>query len=162
MDLLEASYVTKVESLILDSESPIPSARTYHASCLVDKFMVVSGGEANNTDMTDLWALNVLKKMWYELEIPDINCFKAKRFHSISVISGNRLVTFGGCHSEYVHLNDVNLFNMDNFVQSDGENKIVSCVKLDFKRDLALPGTRWGHAAVVNDDKVYILGGRNE
>ena len=38
----------------------------------------------------------------------------------------------------------------------------MSCVKLDFKRDLALPGTRWGHAAVVNDDKVYILGGRNE
>ena len=162
MGLLDSTYITTVESLELDNQSPIPSARTYHASCLVDKFMIVSGGESNNTDMNDMWALNILKKIWYQLEIQELSCFTAKRFHTISLISGNKVVTFGGCHSEYAHLNDVNVFDLDLFVQSDGENKVVDCVKLNFKGDLALPSTRWGHAAVTNDDKVYILGGRNE
>ena len=39
---------------------------------------------------------------------------------------------------------------------------MISCVKLDFRQDFNLPNTRWGHAAAVHDDKVYILGGRNE
>ena len=86
---LEANCTTKVESVWLAFESPKPSERTYHASCLVEKFMIVSGGEANNTDLSDMWAFNILDKTWYELEIPEIHCFQAKRFHSISSVSGN-------------------------------------------------------------------------
>ena len=37
-------------------------------------------------------------------------------------MSKNRLVSFGGCHSEYVHLNDVNVFDLDAFIKSDGSN----------------------------------------
>ena len=55
---------TKVERMRLAEGSPMPSPRTYHASCLVDKFMVVSGGEANNTDMTDMWALKIEEGRW--------------------------------------------------------------------------------------------------
>ena len=86
---VEANCTTKVESVSLALENSTPSARTYHASCLVKKFMVVSGGEANNTDLSDLWAFNILDKTWYELEILEIHCFQAKRFHSISAVSQN-------------------------------------------------------------------------
>ena len=71
----ETTYITRVEKLNLKEDSPIPSARTYHASCLVSKFMVISGGEANNTDMTDMWALDIIKKRWAELEISEVHCF---------------------------------------------------------------------------------------
>lgn len=60
----QLSRRTKVERMRLAEGSPMPSPRTYHASCLVDKFMVVSGGEANNTDMTDMWALNIEEGKW--------------------------------------------------------------------------------------------------
>ena len=140
----------------------MPSPRTYHASCLVDKYMVVSGGEANNTDMTDMWALDIEEGRWCQFEIPDINCFQAKRFHSISALSESRVVTFGGCHSEYVHLNDVNVFFLNDFVKSNGANLQVKCIKLDFRGDTSLPDTRWGHSAAVYCDKIYILGGINE
>ena len=45
-------------------------------------------------------------------------CFKAKRFHTVSAISRNRVISFGGCHSEYVHLNDLNIFDLTDFVES--------------------------------------------
>ena len=77
-------------------------------------------------------------------------------------MTDNRVVTFGGCHSEYVHLNDVNVFYLNDFVKSNGDSPIIKCIKLDFRGDSALPNTRWGHTAAVYDDKIYILGGRNE
>ena len=111
---------TRVERITLAEGTPLPSPRTYHASCLVDKYMVVSGGEANNTDMTDMWALDIELCKWHQFEISDVSCFQAKRFHSLSAMSDNRVVTFGGCHSEYVHLNDVNVFYLNDFVKSGG------------------------------------------
>ncbi len=36
----------------------MPSARTYHASCLAGKYMITIGGEANS-DLKDLWALDL-------------------------------------------------------------------------------------------------------
>ena len=153
---------TRVERISLAEGTLLPSPRTYHASCLVDKYMVVSGGEANNTDMTDMWALDIEECRWHQLEISDVSCFQAKRFHSLSAMSENRVVTFGGCHSEYVHLNDVNVFYLNDFVKSDGKTPQVKCVKLDFRGDSALPNTRWGHSAAVHEDRIYILGGRNE
>jgi len=104
--------------MMLEDNSPMPQPRTYHASCLVNQFMVVIGGEANNTDMSDFWALDMEKGRWYHLELSDKENFKAKRFLSATAISGNRLVTFGGCHSEYVHMNDVHIFDLSEFVAS--------------------------------------------
>lgn len=71
-------------------------------------------------------------------------------------------MSFGGCHSEYVHLNDVNTFDLTNFVDSDGIDTRITCQKLTFRKNSTQPSTRWGHAAAVHADKVYILGGRNE
>jgi len=38
----------------------------------------------------------------------------------------------------------------------------VKCTKLDFGKGSDVPSTRWGHSAAVHDDKVFILGGRND
>ena len=72
------------------------------------------------------------------------------------------MITFGGCHSEYVHMNDVNIFYLNDFVTSDGKNSLVVCEKLNFEKGACIPSTRWGHAASMHNDQVYILGGRNE
>jgi len=40
-----------IVSLVQIFSHAIPLARTYHAACLVDKFMFISGGEANSSDL---------------------------------------------------------------------------------------------------------------
>lgn len=58
-----------VERLRLQDNSPLPLPRTYHASCLVGNLMVVIGGESNNTDMQDLWVLDVVAGRWHQINI---------------------------------------------------------------------------------------------
>lgn len=36
------------------------------------------------------------------------------------------------------------------------------CEKLSFSKNDLVPSTRWGHTANVYQDKMYVLGGRNE
>lgn len=70
------------------------------------------------------------------------------------------MITFGGCHSEYVHLNDLNIFDMNHFLK-DPVNGTIECIKVNVT--INVPSTRWGHgAAVLNQSKLYILGGRND
>ena len=64
----------------------MPSPRTYHASCLLGKFMVTVGGEAN-TDLRDLWALDLDAKKWYKPELHFNEYFTPKRFHTLNAIS---------------------------------------------------------------------------
>ena len=87
--------------------------------------MVVIGGESANTDLDDVWALDLESSRWFLLSNNQKHLFQAKRFHSASVVSQNRIVTFGGCHSEYVHLNDVNVFDFNSFVQSNGADTSI-------------------------------------
>jgi len=68
-------------------------------------------------------------------------------------------VTFGGCHSEYVHLNDVNIFDLSNFVERGDSN--IMCEKVNFGTQ-KVPSSRWGHTASVYNDQIYIYGGRND
>lgn len=88
--------------------------------------MIVSGGEANNTDLNDMWALDLENSQWFKLELLE-GTFTSKRFHTVSSVSKNRVVSFGGCHSEYVHLNDVNIFDLSRFIESDGHICQVIC-----------------------------------
>lgn len=50
----------------------IPSARTYHASTLVGRYMVVIGGESNSSDLNDLWTLDLELKKWLRPEVQGI------------------------------------------------------------------------------------------
>lgn len=82
--------------------------------------MIVIGGESNNTDMQDLWVLDLEIGKWYKMQIINQENFKSKRFLTASPIKGNRLVTFGGCHSEYEHMNDLDMFDLSDFINSKG------------------------------------------
>ena len=55
-----------------------------------------------------------------------------------------------------MHLNDLNLFDLTNFEQTG----VIHCVKIDLTQNV--PDTRWGHSAVVDGSKLYVLGGRND
>lgn len=48
--------------------------RTYHASCLIDKYMVVIGGEAVS-DQSDLWALDLEQGLWHKPDVRGIESF---------------------------------------------------------------------------------------
>lgn len=88
--------------------------------------MIVIGGEADS-DLNDLWMLSFEDFTWYRPEVKG-HKFQPKRFHSASVISENRVMTFGGCHSEYFHLNDLHMFDFASFLK--GENE-VECTKIE-------------------------------
>jgi hypothetical protein len=78
--------------------------------------MIVVGGESGSSDLNDFWALDLENKKWIEPEIAGLENFMPKRFHTASTMQGTKVVTFGGCHSEYVHLNDLNIFEMKEFI----------------------------------------------
>lgn len=71
------------------------------------------------------------------------------------------MISFGGCHSEYAHLNEMHIFQLEQFLREpwSPESKIV-VTRVNVTE--GLPSTRWGHAAATNEGKLYILGGRNE
>ena len=85
---------------------------------MVGKFMVIVGGESATSDMNDFWALDLETRKWMKPTIDGIESFFHKRFHSASTIQGTKVVTFGGCHSEYIHLNDLNIFEMEDFLRN--------------------------------------------
>ena len=69
------------------------------------------------------------------------------------------MVTFGGCHSEYVHLNELHLFDFKKFFEF-GPSNPVTCTEINVAE--GVPSTRWGHASATYKGELYILGGRNE
>lgn len=79
--------------------------------------MIVVGGESNSSDLNDFWALDLEFKKWLRPEIHGGHNYMAKRFHTANTILTNKVITFGGCHSEYVHLNDLNLFELERFLK---------------------------------------------
>ena len=100
-----------VEKVIPNSSSPLPSPRTYHSSCLMSKYLVTIGGESTS-DLKDFWAFDLEIKQWFKPEIDFRDYYTAKRFHTINPITENKIVSFGGCHSEYVHLNEMHIFDL--------------------------------------------------
>ena len=64
----------------------MPKPRTYHATTLVDKFMVIVGGESNSSDLNDLWAQDLDTKQWYKPIVIGQESFVPKRFHTANTI----------------------------------------------------------------------------
>lgn len=122
--------------------------------------MVSIGGEANS-DLKDFWAYDIDGDLWLKPEIDFKDYYTPKRFHTINAINDHQVVSFGGCHSEYVHLNEMHLFDMTHFILNPTcpESRIVVT---RIATTEGVPSTRWGHAAATNEGKLYILGGRND
>lgn len=93
--------------------------------------MVVIGGEANS-DLKDFWALDLEEKMWYKPEINFDDYYTPKRFHTLCPISETKVVTFGGCHSEYVHMNEMHIFDLSDFIQNPTDIEVrINCQKVN-------------------------------
>lgn len=75
--------VSKVQ---LKENSPVPSARTYHAACLLGKYMIIVGGEANS-DLKDFWALDLEENMWFKPDINFLEYYTPKRFHTVCTLN---------------------------------------------------------------------------
>lgn len=122
--------------------------------------MVIIGGESNNTgDLNDLWALNLEAEIWIKPNIIGNDKFLPKRFHTSNTIRETQIITFGGCYGEYLHMNDLNVFELRDFILD--QSLPIVCTKVAVKQNL--PSTRWGHGAVVyQGTKLLILGGRND
>ena len=78
--------------------------------------MIVVGGEANS-DLKDFWALDLEERIWLKPDLLFHDFYTPKRFHTISTINSTQVITFGGCHSEYVHLNEMHLFDLKEFIE---------------------------------------------
>jgi hypothetical protein len=109
-----------VQRMVLQENSPLPLPRTYHASCLIQKYMVVIGGESTS-DLRDFWALDLEEGIWYKPDVSQFENFTPKRFHSASPIGDSKVITFGGCHSEYIHMNEMHIFDMAAFLQNPSD-----------------------------------------
>jgi hypothetical protein len=105
----------------------VPEARTYHAATLIQNYMIIVGGESiSSGDLNDFWALDLETSSWIKPDVTGLESFTPKRFHTASTI-GTKVVTFGGCHSEYVHLNDLNIFELKGWLS---ERSPVICTKV--------------------------------
>jgi hypothetical protein len=81
------------------------------------KYMVIIGGEATS-DLKDFWALDLDEMKWCKPDISGFDNYTSKRFHTATSISDNKLITFGGCHSEYAHMNEMHIFDLTQFYQN--------------------------------------------
>jgi len=84
-----------------------------------------------------------------------------KRFHSASTLNETQVVTFGGCHSDYIFLNEMNVFEMKDFLEDPINSNYVVCTTVSNSKG-DIPSRRWGHTANVFKNEIYIFGGRNE
>lgn len=122
--------------------------------------MITVGGETN-ADLRDLWALDLDEYKWYKPDVQGFESFTPKRFHTLTTLPNNKVISFGGCFGEYIHLNEMHIFDLSDFVESPSDfNKLVICTKVDLVENV--PSTRWGHSASAYKDNLYLVGGRNE
>lgn len=82
--------------------------------------MVVIGGEATS-DLKDFWALDLDSLIWRKPNVQYLEHYTPKRFHTASAINDTKVVTFGGCHSEYVHLNEIHIFDLTSFLANSSD-----------------------------------------
>jgi hypothetical protein len=128
--------------------------------------MVVVGGESSQSDLNDFWLLDLERNLWEKPNVDGLSNFLPKRFHTLNKVGEFKLASFGGCHSDYVHLNDLVLFDLERFVRRSNSNISdetcpVICWKVENLK--GVPSSRWGHSSVVTrEEKLLIIGGRNE
>lgn len=71
----------------VETQGEHPCKRTYHASCLVEKFMVVTWGEGKSP-LKDIYLLNLDELTWYcpKIDIAPGSKFIPRKFHTVTAI----------------------------------------------------------------------------
>ena len=58
-------------------------------------------------------------------------------------------------------MNEIHIFDLAHFLENPAElERTITCMKVSVME--GVPTTRWGHAATTYNEKLYVLGGRNE
>lgn len=123
-----------------------PSPRYFHASVLAGQKIFFFGGRGpRDRVLKDLHALDPETLEWFEG--PEGSGSPTARFgHSASVISGNRIVIFGGQNGE-IFFNDVHILHLDTMSWSKPSLTGQS------------PAPRFNHSAVLIKQTILIFGG---
>ena len=88
--------------------------------------------------------------------IQGLGAFTPRRFHSATTV-GSDIFVFGGCHADYIYVNDMFVFHLEDFIKS---GQPVVCNSVPMAQNS--PSKRWGHSSVAYEDSIIIFGGRNE
>jgi len=133
----------------------VPSRRSMHSAVTVGKKFYIFGGACSkslDSDDTsafcDLHEFDTNTFLWNECEVsgtPPTPCFG----HTSSYVEHrNQIIFFGG--KGYHVVSDINIINLE---------------KMEYKR-YAFGGnilpSRWGHAAIVIENKLLLFGGRDD
>ena len=92
----------------------MPVARAAHAAAKIGHYVYVFGGRNGPIRMNDMYALNMKTFEWIQIKANDEHHpVKGRSWHSLTPISNNMLVLYGGFSMDNIPLNDCWLFNTD-------------------------------------------------
>lgn len=143
---------------LLQTSGDVPSRRIGHGSVLVNKVLVVWGGDTRTDGQPDtsldegLYMLNLITSEWTRIIIygPSPN---GRHRHTVAYVK-TKLYVFGG-QADDSFMNDLCVFDLHSL-----KNKAHwELVKSDGKDNC--PSKRAGHTSVVLGTRIYIFGGRD-
>ena len=125
-----------------------PTARFGHTSVAIDNKLYIFAGAADPGEQNSLYSYDPSAKKWTDLSVPTSGTAPSKReSHSAVAIEG-KMYVFGGISNGNI-LNDLYSY--------DPSNK--KWTNLSVPASGSAPQARYGHTAVMIDDKMYVFGG---
>ena len=166
-DLHEFCTIKKSWSLVETKGVP-PKARYRTSLVSWGSSVFLFGGHDGSRHLNDLWQLEVEKGIWSKIETPgfsDISNFPVARDSHSAVVSGDRMVVFGG--SSGVARNDLLVFdlrklNWTELIANGSSNEAsVACARfchvgLVYKNDLIVFGGYDGQSRLADFKKLAL------
>ncbi|KAF8715206.1 kinase-like protein, partial [Rhizoctonia solani] len=146
----------KVTASLVATTGKAPSPRCWHASALVDKWLIVWGGSTStNLKAKDCrtYLLDTATHIWTRLDTQPAPSPRHK--HSVCTY-GNKLILFGGSLKGVYH-RDLWSFDLDLYAQG-----VPRWERINIKQDSYIPTGRHGHGMLSYNNKIYVFGGYTE
>jgi len=148
---------SEVAMTLLQTAGDAPSRRAGHESVLVNKVLIVWGGDTRKDGQSDaymddgLYMLNLITSEWTRIIIHGSSPI-GRCGHTMAHVK-SKLYVFGG-RAENKLLNDLWVFDLRS-LRSKARWELL---KSD--SDLVGPPRRTGHSSITLGDRIYIFGGR--
>jgi N-acetylneuraminic acid mutarotase len=144
---------------ILDVSGEKPPPLFGHASFVHDYYLyILLGNEMEGFEsMNNMWRINLkqIHPTWEKIECKNLQP-SVPRMNPSYIYHRNKLYVFGG-YTYYGPRNDVLVMNL-----SILESKYPEFNWEILSKDMKVPPPRLGHAMVVHDEKLYIIGGKGK
>ncbi|CCO35798.1 Tip elongation aberrant protein 1 AltName: Full=Altered polarity protein 8 [Rhizoctonia solani AG-1 IB] len=143
----------KVTANLMDTTSEAPSARSEHASALVDKWLVVWGGCFGFLQFADdcVYLLDTTTNIWTKLVLQPAP--PVRNGHA-ACACGNKFVMFGGYGGRSGYFNDIWTIDLDSLAQ-----RTPKWEQIKVARGSESPSGRAGHSMVAHKNKLHVFGG---